>query len=146
MTIIRQINPSDTPEWLRMRLALWSQHSPAEHLREMQELQVDPSNAVFVAQREDSRLCGFLEAGQRRYADGCDTAPVGYIEGWYVDADQRQRGIGAQLVAMAESWARDRGLVEMASDCLIDNLTSISAHRSLGYQEMERLVHFCKRL
>jgi aminoglycoside 6'-N-acetyltransferase I len=63
-----------------------------------------------------------------------------------VDADQRQRGIGGQLVAMAESWARDCGLVEMASDCLIDNLISISAHNSLGYQEMERLVHFCKRL
>jgi aminoglycoside 6'-N-acetyltransferase I len=63
-----------------------------------------------------------------------------------VDADQRQQGIGAQLVSMAEAWVRRCGLVEMASDCLIDNQTSISAHLSLGYQEMERLVHFCKRL
>ncbi len=31
--------------------------------------------------------------------DGCRTSPVGYIEGWYVDADLRQHGLGGQLVA-----------------------------------------------
>jgi aminoglycoside 6'-N-acetyltransferase I len=144
--LIRQIIPSDTPEWLRMRLALWPEHRDEEHLQEMEALRADPTNAVFVAQRKDGSLCGFLEAGQRKYADGCDSSPVGYIEGWYVDADQRRQGIGAGLVSMAENWARQCGLVEMASDCQIDNQTSISAHRSLGYQEMERLVHFCKRL
>jgi aminoglycoside 6'-N-acetyltransferase I len=72
--LIRQIIPSDTAEWLRMRLALWPEHSAEEHLQDMETVHADPTNAVFVAQRENGSLCGFLEAAQRKYADGCDTS------------------------------------------------------------------------
>jgi hypothetical protein len=34
----------------------------------------------------------------------------------------------------------------MASDTWLDNDVSIQAHKKLGYEEMERLVHFAKRL
>lgn len=88
----------------------------------------------------------FLEASIRPYADGCDTRNVGYIEGWYVDADMRRQGLGAELVSAAEAWAIEQGCREMASDCLLDNEISFRAHLALGYQETERLIHFKKRL
>ena len=101
---------------------------------------------VFVVQRPDGKLGGFLEAGTRKYAEGCETSPVGYIEGWYVDEDLRERGIGKVLVEAAEEWARSQGLTEMASDTWLDNDVSIQAHLNMGYEETERLIHFAKKM
>ncbi len=144
--IIRPLHPDDKPEWLRMRLALWPDEN-AEQLRTgMETTLADPLAPVFLAIRPDGRPGGFIEAGTRKYAEGCETSPVGFIEGWYVDPDLRQQGVGAALVRAAEDWARSLGLTEMGSDTWLDNETSIQAHLKLGYQEMERLVHFGKRL
>lgn len=144
--LIRRISDDDIDQWLRMRSLLWPGHPEQGHLQEMAELAADPLSAVFAAVRPDGSLGGFLEASQRKYADGCETSPVGYIEGWYIDHDLRQQGVGRLLVQAAEEWARGLGLKEMASDCLIDNLESYAAHTALGYQEVERQVHFKKGL
>jgi aminoglycoside 6'-N-acetyltransferase I len=144
--LIRRILPSDLDEWLRLRRLLWPYSDPQEFLVDMQSMLDEPLEPVFVAIRPDRSLGGFLEAGLRKYADGCSTSPVGYIEGWYVDEDLRRQGVGARLVRTAEEWAREQGCTEMASDTWLDNDPSIAAHRSLGYEECERLVHFCKKL
>lgn len=142
---IRRAGPADKAEWLRMRLALWPDED-VDSLRELDAMLADPLSPVFLAIRADGRLGGFIEAGMRNYADGCDTGPVGYIEGWYIDPDLRRQGVGAALVQAAEDWARNQGLSEMGSDTWQDNEVSIRAHLKLGYEEKERLVHFGKRL
>lgn len=144
--LIRRAVSQDVEQWLRLRMLLWPGDSPEAHLAEMEEFAADPLCTVFLAETPDGRLVGFLEAARRKYADGCDTSPVGYIEGWYVEPDLRQAGVGRSLVQAAEDWARQLGLREMASDCLIDNQISYNAHHSLGYEEVERLVHFKKKL
>lgn len=143
---IRLVTPADKTEWLRMRLLLWPPGDLPEWLDDMDKMTDDPATPVFVAVRPNGNLGGFLEAGTRPYADGCNTSPVGYIEGWYVDADLRRQGVGAALVRAAEDWARGMGCREMASDTWLDNETSICAHTALGYAEVERLVHFAKQL
>jgi aminoglycoside 6'-N-acetyltransferase I len=143
--IIRRIRPADLDEWLRMRLALFSHHSPEELYTEMGEIMADQDNQpVFVAERPTGGLGGFLEASSHVNTYGCKTSPVGYIEGWYVDPDLRLHGVGKQLIRAAEQWAIMQEYQEMASDCEIDNRVSLSAHLSLGYQEAERLIHFRK--
>jgi aminoglycoside 6'-N-acetyltransferase I len=94
--LIRRVRVEDHQDWLRMRLLLWPEHSAAEMLVEMEDiLAAAEQSPVFVAQRTDaSRLGGFLEGGTHKYADGCDTGPVAYIEGWYVDEDLRRQGLG----------------------------------------------------
>lgn len=144
--IIRRVTPADRTEWLRMRRLLWPTADPASMAAELDSIMNDPMTPVFVAVREGGGLCGLLEAGTRPYADGCDTTPVGYIEGWYVDEDVRGIGIGRALVAEAEDWARERGLHEMASDTAVTNTAGFKAHLSLGYKEMEHLIHFAKNL
>lgn len=130
-----------------MRQALWPDFSPDFLDEEIQEILADLDNLpVFVAVRPDSACGGFVEAAIRPYADGCDTRSVGYIEAWYVDPDLRRQGVGAALIAAVEAWARRRGCQEMASDCLLENQVSLRAHLALGYQEKERLIHFCKKL
>ena len=101
----------------------------------------------LVAETSDRLLIGFLEAGLRSHADGCDTSrPVGYIEGWYVSEEFRHRGVGSKLLAAAEDWARAHGCREMASDALIENEGSQRAHEALGYVVVDRCVHYRKTI
>jgi aminoglycoside 6'-N-acetyltransferase I len=92
-------------------------------------------------------VIGFLEVDLRSHADGCDPAqPVGYIEGWFVREEFRNQSVGRQLVQAAEDWARQLKCVEMASDVLIDNDRSQQAHVALGYEVVDRCVHYRKTL
>ncbi len=143
---IRPATPDDTAEWLRMRLLLWPEVEAPELMAEMERILADPHTPVFVIQRSEGGLAGFIETGSRKYADGCVTAPVGYIEGWFIDEDLRGQGWGHKLVRTAEDWARSQGFKEMASDTWLENEVSIKAHLAMGYEEVERLIHFAKTL
>jgi aminoglycoside 6'-N-acetyltransferase I len=150
---IRPVEASDTQEWLRLRMALWPDSDPAREAGEIAHFLADPPlpplpalHAAFVCVRPTGGLCGMAEASVRSYADGCETAPVGYLEAWYVDPDMRGQGVGRALVAAAEGWARGQGCREMASDADLENTASQAAHRRLGYRETGRAVQFCKAL
>jgi aminoglycoside 6'-N-acetyltransferase I len=149
---IRVARPADLPRLAQLRAALWPESSAEEHARELSILLSTTASSSLplihlVAETPDLGIVGFLEAGLRSHADGCDPAhPVGYIEGWYVDEGRRGQGIGRQLIAAAEAWARSHGCTEMASDALIDNIPSQRAHEALGYQVVDRCVHFRKLL
>ncbi len=101
--------------------------------------------AVFAIERADGRLGGFLELSVRDYAEGC-SGRTPYVESWYVDEDLRGVGLGGALMAAAEAWAREHGYSELASDALLDNEVSHQAHAALGFEEVERAVHFRKPL
>lgn len=151
--VIRPVEASDASEWVRMRMALWPDSSREEEYDEIRRFLADPEGsglptlqAVFVCQRAQMGLCGFVEVSIRPYADGCETTDVGYLEAWYVDADWRNQGIGRALVMAAERWAYDQGCREMASDADLTNSLSHAAHQRLGYAETGRIVQFCKTL
>ena len=144
--IIRRATYADKSEWLRMRLSLWLDGTAESFSKDMDGLLADPLMPVFVIARPGGGLGGFLEAGTRKYAEGSESSPVGYIEGWYVDEDLRKQGVGKALVKAAEDWARSQGLTEMGSDTWLENEVSIQAHLKMGYEEAERLVHFVKKL
>jgi aminoglycoside 6'-N-acetyltransferase I len=143
---IREYSDADWSEWLRMSVALFPQYSAENLSAGMREFRTRSDAAVFVAERPNGSVAGFVEAGTRPYADGCDTSPVGYVEAWYVDPDVRRQGYGRALLAAAEEWARGLGCREMASDSTLDNLLSHTAHRRAGYEEVDRVVQFRKPL
>ena len=143
---IRRATYDDKSSWLGLRQRLWPD-APIEYLDfDLDKRLSDTDYAVFVASREDESLIAFIEAGLRDYGEGCETSPVGYIEAWYVDEYTRGQKLGRELVYAAEQWAREKGCKEMASDTWLENEPSIAAHIKLGYIEVERLVHFVKRL
>ena len=148
---IRPIERRDRDEWLRLRQLLLADPSNAPEIDAY--LADSPERyAVLVAERVASDGCaagdlgGFIEVGQRDYAEGCLTSPVGYVEAWYVDQDLRRSGVGAALMQAAERWARGRGFTELASDAIIDNHVSHASHRALGFAEVERIVCFRKEI
>jgi aminoglycoside 6'-N-acetyltransferase I len=135
-----------------MAHALWPDASGAEHAADFAPiLDGHPpgglSAVVLVAEDAEGRLAGFVHAGLRSHADGCDPShPVGFLEGWYVEPSFRRRGVGAQLVRAAEDWARVEGCREMASDTWIDHADSQQAHEALGFEVVDRCVHYRKVL
>ena len=145
-TTIRAVRPEDNAEWLRMRRSLWDECPEDQQVREMQEIVESDTEEVFVAERPDGGLCGFVEAAIRPWAIGCEARPVGYVEGWNVDEDARRHGAGRALVEAAEAWARSRDCRQMASDAELWNEVSQQAHGALGYVETARLVLFRKEL
>lgn len=143
---IRGATHEDKSEWLRMRQGLWPEAPPDYLSLDLDSRLSAQDKAVFLASTADGQLVAFVEVGLHNYAEGCETSPVGYIEAWYVDPHVRGQKLGRELIRVAEEWAREKGCTEMASDTWLDNHASIQAHLRMGYYEVDRLVHFVKRL
>jgi aminoglycoside 6'-N-acetyltransferase I len=149
---VRHAEIADQDQLAKMRELLWPESSMEDHRKEVAEVLRSGRYgtlpmAILVSQGEAGTLTGFLEVGLRSHADGCDPAqPVGFVEGWFVHEAFRRQGIGSALMRSAEEWARSHGCVEMASDTWLDDETSIDAHQSLGFEVVDRCVHFRKPL
>lgn len=143
---IRRATADDKHDWVHMRQGLWPD-APLDYLSlDLDELLTDEDTAIFVASSVEGRLVAFIEVGLRDYAEGCETSPVGYILAWYVAPHVRGQKLGRELIHVAEHWAHKKGCSEMASDTWLDNHASIQAHLKMGYYEVDRLVHFVKKL
>ncbi len=72
--------------------------------------------------------------------------PVPHIEGWFVNESARASGVGRALMDAAEAWCSEHGYTELASDTELLNVPSQLAHEKLGFEEVDRLVKFRKKL
>ena len=144
--------PADGEQVARLCEALWPEASWTAHREEVMPILSGRPTAtmpsvIFVAETPSGTLAGFLEVSLRSHADGCDTRhAVGFVEGWLVEESFRRQGLGAQLLAVAENWARSQGCVEMASDVWIDSTISQRVHESLDFEVVDRCVHYRKAL
>jgi aminoglycoside 6'-N-acetyltransferase I len=151
-TKVRQAQTSDQHDLAKMRELLWPDSSIEEHRKEVDAVLRTGRYgtlpmAILVSQDGGGALTGFLEVGLRSHADGCDTAqPVGFVEGWFVHEAFRRQGIGKALMQFAEEWARSHGCQEMASDTWIDDERSQRTHQALGFEVVDRCVHFRKTI
>jgi len=143
---IRAATTADRKEWGRLRRVLWPDCKGARAELEMREQLSGPEKfGVLVIDRGDGTLGGFAELALREGVDGAARETTAFLEGWLVEADLRGRGWGRKLIAAAERWARQRGMVELASDAELDNAVAIAAHRAVGFRETFRVVQFLKR-
>lgn len=148
MIVVRPIDTSDADEWVRMRHALWPDEEVADLSREVGAFFKGNSkyiSAVFIA-LTDGKPAGFIELNIRPYAEGCQSSPVPHVEGWYVAAHARRRGVGRKLMAAAEAWATEHGYTELTSDTTEAYPDSVPAHIANGFEEVERLIAFRKNL
>jgi len=149
---VRQANITDCAEIAALCALLWPTATASEHYTEIEELIKTKMCgglpfATFVSTDSNGKITGFLQADLRSHADGCNPArPVGYVEGWFVLQEHRRRGIGTAMMRAAEDWARSLGCKEMASDTWIDERNSLKAHQALGFEVVDRCIHFRKSL
>ena len=141
--MIKKATVQDIPAVGALMAALWPHHSAAEMEKEAAQILSDPENAIFLAEEN----AGFAHCGLRHdYVEGTGSSPVGYLEGIYVAEGFRGRGYARELLAACESWAKEKGCREFASDCGLDNTQSLSFHLKLGFDEANRIICFTKRL
>ncbi len=127
---------AERPDVLSMMRALWPDAGDYDFSDE----------TVLVWERPAGGLGGFVSFSLRPWAEGCESTPVPYIEGWWVAPDLRRTGVGRALIAAVERWCREHGYLELGSDVELDNAASLEAHVALGFEPTLRLQFFRKRL
>jgi aminoglycoside 6'-N-acetyltransferase I len=142
---IRQAHPADFAAWAALRGQLWPESDAAAHLAELGELSRDARFRGWLA-LDSATPVGFAESFIRPFANGCDSRPVAFLEGIWVAPPYRRRRVGGQLLAAVEHWAGALGIDELGSDADIANALSLLCHGRWGFEEMERVVCFRKRL
>ena len=122
--------------------------TPASELKEMYTaVTADRREAACFLAFQDDVPIGFAQCQLRHdYVEGTDSTPVGYLEGIYVQEPFRRHGIARLLLRECESWARQQGCTEFASDCELDNHSSLEFHLRSGFTEANRIICFTKRL
>ena len=146
MVNVRRIGTADKPQWIELRGMLWPECPKERHSLEI-ELLLRSDGVVLLAEDSDGQAVGFAEISIRRdHVEGTSSAPVPYLEGWYVIPSHRARGVGRALIDTAEEWALEAGFSELASDAEIGNDDGIRAHSNLGFREVGRSVHFVRPL
>ncbi|WP_375450022.1 aminoglycoside 6'-N-acetyltransferase [uncultured Devosia sp.] len=144
--LIETAGRHDVPDWAIMREELWPGTDSADHQIEVNQLLEAYSDTLnLIARNSNGDALGFAEAAIRRdYVNGCDTSPVGFLEGIYVRAEFRRQGIARQLLQHIAEWTRSQGCTELASDAPIGNIDSQLMHQGLGFEETQRVVYFRK--
>lgn len=137
---IQPVTEAEAESWHAMRCRLWPEGSAATHRDEVDDYFAGrfprwPWCALLARDRNGAAV-GFAEVSLREHAEGCASGPVGYLEGWFVEAHARRAGVGRQLAAACERWAAARGAAEFASDAEVDNDVSARAHEALGFEEV----------
>lgn len=137
---------ADRDDWLALRTLLWPDSSD-DHLGEIEAIRTSGELICVIARTADGQAVGFAEAAIRHdYVNGCDTSPVGFLEGIFVRLEARRLGVARALVAATADWARSMGCSEFASDAALDNLESHQMHNALGFAETQRVVYFRRKL
>ena len=125
---------------------LWPHHTAEEMLADFEETIQSENSAVFLCYDNDAPV-GFAQCGLRHdYVEGTSTSPVGYLEGIYVDPSYRKNGYAKQLLSACETWAKEQGCTEFASDCELTNTDSLHFHLNVGFEEANRIICFTKKL
>ena len=134
--------------WAQMRHQLWPWDDARSHADEARSMYLsgNPGCIALIA-RIGERLVGFAEARLRHdYVEGCQTSPVCFLEGIFIEEDCRRDGLASRLCDHVASWAREQGCSEFASNALLENSESHAFHEAIGFEETERLVYFRREL
>ena len=143
---IREMTAPDRKLWSEMRAQLWPEETPEQHAQGVNDVIRGGQYWGLIAEAPDGLAVGFAEVSIRRYANGCDSQPVPFLEGIWVAPQFRRMGVGRQLLRHIEAFIVARGFHELGSDALLDNTASHSAHRGWGFTETERVIYFRKVL
>ena len=144
--MIKRTGMDEVRELANLAIRMWPDHDLEDLEAEFRELAMNDEAACFIRYVDDKPIA-FAQCQLRHdYVEGTQSSPVGYLEGIFVSEGYRKRGFAAELLSECEKWAKEKGCTEFASDCELGNADSVSFHKSLGFEEANRIVCFRKGL
>jgi|GEM_PF-3114548 len=146
-----EYNPSYAPELLRLLLGLHKtffhqnassqiqqlraeiniEKSYKEYINQINENE-DGAWKIYLAATSDNRIAGYI-IGSIEKDKSLVYNTIGKLEDWYVEEAYREKGVGAELYHKLEEWYREKGCQQVLSDTWQDNMSSINAHKKLGF-------------
>lgn len=102
----------------------------------------DDDRAVFVAEADAVTLGWAAICAEEGFVEGRQA----WIEGFVVDERVRSGGIGAQLLATAEAWARERGCGVMRVQSNVLRERAHGFYERHGYAKIKAQFAFRKTL
>jgi aminoglycoside 6'-N-acetyltransferase I len=142
----RQATNTDSEAIALLAVQMWASHTVEDLSNGFSSLMKSDNNALFLL-IINGTIEGFSQCGLRHdYVEGTNSSPVGYLEGIFVQEEYRKQGFAKQLLNYCEKWAKEKGCSEFASDCELDNEISRQFHIDLGFDEVNRIICFTKKI
>ncbi len=149
--MIKTVTKEDSLTVAKLTIQMWEDNILEELAREFEELIAKDDAHIFLKyvpdQSGNDRAVGFAQCQLRYdYVEGCDSSPVGYLEGIFIEDAYRGKGFAKELLGACQAWAKEKGCTEFASDCELDNEGSLKFHMAMGFEEANRIICFTKKL
>lgn len=144
--MIKTATEKDTLVLAELAIQMWGNHTVSELDSDFVEI-VKNNDAVCFIKYVDDTPVGFAQCQLRYdYVEGTHSSPVGYLEGVFVTPEYQHKGYAKELLHKCEFWAKEKGCSEFASDCELDNISSLNFHMAMGFEETNRVICFKKEL
>ena len=130
----------------QLAIMMWEDNTIESLSEELSKIINNEDSVIFLTLIENVAI-GFAQCQLRYdYVEGTEGSPVGYLEGIFVKQEHRKHGHAKELLCRCEQWAKDQGCKEFASDCELDNETSLEFHMKMGFAEANRIICFTKQI
>lgn len=143
---IETLSPNNIKELTDLVLKLWPDCSFEEEYQTYKQVMSAEQEICYLARHQQTYI-GFIHLTLRLdYVEGATTQPVAYVEGLYVEPAHQKTGIARALLQAGETWGKQKGCSQLASDTELTNAAGIAFHRHTGFTEVNRIVCFVKDL
>lgn len=144
--IIEVISIQNLRQLTELVTELWDDCSFEEEFENFRSIIDSKKETCYIAKQQEQCIA-FIHVNIRNdYVEGTTDLPVAYIEALYIKPTFQKQGIAGILISVAENWAKEKGLKQLASDTDAENQVSINFHKKAGFTEVGRVVCFIKNL
>ncbi len=140
---IRQANTDDVASISSLCLQLGYPTAEADVLMRLQVLLSDNEHRVFIAEQPGGQIAGWVHVFIYKlfYYDF-----MAEVAGLVVDKYCRGQGIGRELMAAVECWAKEKGCEEVSLRSNIIRKEAHTFYQNIGYDLVKEQYTFRKRL
>lgn len=144
--MVKKAKGTDIETLASLAILMWDSHTIKELADDFSNTMQKGDAQFFIKYYLDEPV-GFAQCQLRHdYVEGTEHSPVGYLEGIFVKEEYRHKGYAKEMLIECETWALSKGCKEFASDCELDNTTSLNFHIRMGFVEANRIICFTKTL
>lgn len=143
MTTIRTARSYDAPAIAELCGELGYPSTRQQMVKRLAAIEGNADGRVFVAEDGQGRVIAWLQVALATQL--CDDA-CAQVTGFVVAQPMRGQGIGGQLIAAAEAWARTRGAQRILVRSRVERECAHQFYERAGYARLKTQLVFSKAL